>query len=281
MSKYKNKFSVIILSCDNYFSLIPNFLKLYNKNFPYDDLDVYIVSESSEIAGFENYKFVKKSNKFWSKRLKETLVDIKTEYVLIFNDDYWIFKEINQNLIGELFDFVLEKKVDFVDYIEDPNLTDKYNLSKINNHSSLDFYRLTPNKKYAYIVNAHYIYKREFLINILQENESPWEFENFASFRVKKIFTKKYYNIFRFTWKYNPLFFERGGIIMKGKLRYGLLEKINSIDSDFTWQEKPNSRSTDNQNIFHKIIKKIKWISKKHINYFRFYLNDKVKSKFK
>lgn len=269
MKQFKDKFSVVIMTSDEYFSLIPNFIKLYEKNFPGSDLDTYIVSESKKLTNLDKYNFINSNHSEWSKRLKTALLNIPTEYVLLLLDDYWIFDAVSIDLLTEIFDFSLDKKIDYIDFIPNTKTTFNFEINRVPWNSKIEFFKLYPKKKnYAYIVNAHYVYKRKFLIDILRNNENAWEFENFASYRVKKNFYKNQYRIFRLSYHNNPIRFDNGGVISKGKIRKEISDKLIAYDSKFSWTERSNVLSNSETGKLKRLLKKINWIFKKYYNYY-------------
>jgi hypothetical protein len=81
---------VLIMSCDSYNDTWLPFSILYNKYFP-NNYKTYIVTETKTCPYFDT---IKKTGA-WTKRLKEALQELDSEYVLLMLDDYFIHSKVD------------------------------------------------------------------------------------------------------------------------------------------------------------------------------------------
>lgn len=114
----------------------------------------------------------------WSQRLKETLELIDTEYVFFMLDDFFVTEPVNTQFISQCFDWMNKNP----------------NIAVFSFHPVVDESN-QPSKKYPgfekrpkpskYLLNCQAaIWRRDRLIKVLRDNESPWDFEIYGSIRA-------------------------------------------------------------------------------------------------
>jgi len=154
--------SVLVMSCDKYQDTFKPFFKLYNKYF--NKYKTYIGTETIDCE----YATTLKSQGSWTKRVRENLEKIDTDYVLFLLDDFFIRKEVDTTVIDAL-------KYQFKDDIACFNL-EVNKVSKIEESSSNRF-KLRSNNQ-AYLCSCQpTLWNRKILIELLQKDLSPWEWE--------------------------------------------------------------------------------------------------------
>src|SRR5574344_2008831 len=82
--------SVLVMSSDGYEDCWKPFSILYNKYFP-NNYKTYIVTETKDCSYFDT---IKKTGA-WTKRLREALCELDSDYVLLMLDDYFIHDKVN------------------------------------------------------------------------------------------------------------------------------------------------------------------------------------------
>lgn len=150
----------------------------FNSNVNFDDLDFKLIDT--------NIGFSENSHHF-SEVLIKSLEEIKTDYVLLFLDDYLIINKIKTDVLSNLVNVMVDEKIDYLsltslNYPEWGILNinyDKYQLPK----------DLLLNFNYAYFHMFSVqpsIWKRESLINILKHNIGV-SVHDFDTTKVKNI----------------------------------------------------------------------------------------------
>ncbi|MFK5882355.1 MAG: hypothetical protein QM482_09090 [Sulfurospirillum sp.] len=105
----------------------------------------------------------------FSKSLMSYLESINEEYFILMLDDFMILEKVNNNLIKKAFKFIKSKNGVYLRLTPNPKGD-----TKIDN----DFSRIDVKSYVPYITSLQMaIWKKEFLIQLLSYNFSPWEFE--------------------------------------------------------------------------------------------------------
>jgi hypothetical protein len=162
----------ITLVCASYkgFEKISELLDIsLSKNFNLD-LDSYLITNGSPQLNF--FKLVKiDKDEGWNKNLQKLLLQIKTDYVLLWIDDLILKKPVDQNSFLNAFKRVLDNDLSCLWGHNVFSLKPKVFLSKLIHGD----YR-SPKGKYQFSTMCS-IYKKSVLLNLLARTSSPWEFE--------------------------------------------------------------------------------------------------------
>jgi hypothetical protein len=111
-------------------------------------------------------------------RIKSVICSVKTDYVFLTLDDYFVKDKILDSDIESVLSFICKNNVDYFRLFPIPN--DK---KSIIGHKGWNWIDLETN----YAVNLYPgIWKRSFLEKVLDCNLSPWEFEVTLSKKAKK-----------------------------------------------------------------------------------------------
>lgn len=157
--------SVLIMSCDNYEDLWKPFFKLKNKYWKDCPYETYLLTETKKC---EYCKTINVNEKIWTKRIRESLKQIKTKYVLIMCDDFFIRERVDTKRIEETLKMFDKNTATF-------NFELSYNVDDI--ESNLKGWKLRPNKsKYMLSCQAG-IWNREILIDLLSIDCDAWQWE--------------------------------------------------------------------------------------------------------
>lgn len=156
--------SILVLSCDKYSDLWLPFFKLKNKYFV-SNYDTFIATETKKC---DYCQTINVNESVWTKRIRESLKQIKTKYVLIMCDDFFIREYVDTKRIEETLKMFDDKTATF-------NFELSYNDDDIK--TNLKNWKLRPNKsKYMLSCQAG-IWEREVLINLLGIDCDAWEWE--------------------------------------------------------------------------------------------------------
>lgn len=151
------------MTCDTYSDLWQPFFTLYNKNFP-NDYKTYIGTETKDCE----YATAIKKQGAWTKRVRETLAEIDSEYIIFMLDDFFIHDKVDKERIEYVLGHFKSDTAVF-------NFEKAYDIK--DRESSLDGFKLRQNKQ-PYLNSCQpSIWNREKLIERLQKDQSPHEWE--------------------------------------------------------------------------------------------------------
>ncbi|MBQ7522319.1 MAG: hypothetical protein IJU14_05505 [Clostridia bacterium] len=172
-----NEMAVLVCSCDKYKSAWQPMFELFFKFWNDCPYRVYLMTNNAVYTHERVTTVCTGDDVSWSKSFKKVLEFLKEKYVLVIMEDYFLQSKVK----NEDFDLVL-------DYIK-KNDTDCFRI----------FPTPPPDKKYGYCgefmtgiiaENASYrvslqagIWKREYLLSLIDEKESAWQFEHMGSKR--------------------------------------------------------------------------------------------------
>ena len=158
--------SLLILSCDNYSDLWEPFFKLKNKYWKDCKYKTYITTETKDCK----YATALKHNypiEQWTTRLKKSLEEIDTKYVLIMDGDFFIRDYVDQSRI----DYALSHFNDNTAFFNFEQEYDNYNIE-----CGLEGFKKR-GKGICKISCQAGLWDREKLIKLLNISCSPWEWE--------------------------------------------------------------------------------------------------------
>jgi hypothetical protein len=115
----------------------------------------------------------------WSSLLIRALKVLKTDYVLFTLDDFLLRKKVNTNEILDLLATMDSSQINMMRLIPRPG--PDYRLKNIDSYGAIAI-----NAQYRVSTQAS-LWKKEVLLKILQNGESPWEFEEKGTERAKTI----------------------------------------------------------------------------------------------
>ena len=153
---------VVVMSCDSYDDCWKPFSILYNKYFP-NNYKTYIVTETETCPYFDTIK----KQGAWTKRLREALQELDSEYVLLMLDDYFIHSKVDNSKIEQcLNDLKLTNAIVYnfeFKYRQCVGLDNRYDV-QLNNQVYLNSTQPS-------------LWNRKRLIERLDKDENAWEWE--------------------------------------------------------------------------------------------------------
>lgn len=173
---YKDNLSVLYSSCDKNEFLWDGFFLLMNKYWKNFDGDIIFNTETRQYKN-NDYKFIysnyEDSNN-WSARFYKSLSKVNTKYVLVILDDFYIDNYINDDLLNKC---ILKMN-------HDENIKG-FLFSQLSNNEKEDLFCFEKVKKFQnYRINLKVgLWKKEYLMNLCRDMESPWEYEVLMSIR--------------------------------------------------------------------------------------------------
>lgn len=178
------KVTILVNSCDLYEDAWDPGFKLFEIQWPNCPYDFVLNSETKKYSGeVENVRTVCYSKKCtWTERFKYVLEQIDSPYVLFTLEDYFLLNRVNTE--------VFEQAVSVMD--SNPKVgmiclsqTERTDI-KTNQYKDDNFYSRVINEK-CMIWCRICLYRREYLLKILRNHETIWEFEQYASYRARKL----------------------------------------------------------------------------------------------
>jgi hypothetical protein len=219
--------SVLVVSCDRYSDLWGPFFKLFKRFWPDCPFKVYLLSNTlkPDLAGVRNLSTGEDIS--WSDNLLKALKDVPEEYVLLFIDDLFLYRQVDTKEVLRLFEWILYHGPNcvrmncYADNLPVANLPDKRFSSLVGIVSPGCNYRVS---------TVLTVWKKEFLTSLLKAGESAWEFE--ANGSARSVHSDGFYS----TWKnYFPVV----NSVIRGKWRMEAIRKIESLGIEFDKGRRP------------------------------------------
>lgn len=179
-----DNFTIIVNSCDKYEDAWDPFFKLLKLQWP--DCSKYEIILNTETkvynCDFLNVKTICGGNKTWSIRLKNVLKSIDSELVVFLLEDFFLKSPVNQKDFLEIVDYMLKENIGYIGLKYRPNrLLKDGSLPK---EKFIERDNLSVNLRLPLISS---MWNRKYFIKLLRNHESPWDFEQYAGTRSKRI----------------------------------------------------------------------------------------------
>lgn len=104
MEKYMDKIALLVNSCDKYEDLWAPFFTLLKKYWN-PEYPIVLNTESKDFnfegLNIKTLKLFENKNVEWSERLRITLENIDSEYVITLLDDFFLEKSVDNNKINQ------------------------------------------------------------------------------------------------------------------------------------------------------------------------------------
>ena len=172
MAELKEKATMLILSCDKFSDLWDGHVKQLEEYWPDRGMDTYIVTDKQADKQYENVKiFSAGDSAEWSDRLYKMLETVKTEYVFITLDDYFLIRPVSSEKILNLVGMMDSCGFDYVRLFKRPTRATREPIPGYEKAFYVD-------SSCNYSVNLYSgIWKTEFLKSCVAEPLNPWQFE--------------------------------------------------------------------------------------------------------
>lgn len=180
-----NNLTIIVNTCDKYEDAWNPFFRLMEINWPEsENFNIILNTENKDYkCNFRNVKTVCSGNVSWSKRLKNVLKTVDTDYILFFLEDFFLRSPVNQEMFEEAYNLISNNNdIGYIGlkYTPERVFKDK-KFVPTERFFSRDLLA-TPCRITAMSV----LWRKSWLLELLDEKENPWEFENNASVRSRQ-----------------------------------------------------------------------------------------------
>ena len=176
MKNIKNV-TLLVSSCKDYTSLLDNFFIQFKKHFPEFDGDIVINTFYDD----KRYNSIsKKYDEYsWSCRTKKALSLVKTPYILILMDDYYLKSNVDSSLFSNFVELLSNnKRIGYLKLYEHNKHIIKLNKEYYNKY----FFNEGKRVKFSISLQAG-LWKKTYLNKVLRRGEDAWVFERNGSYR--------------------------------------------------------------------------------------------------
>ncbi len=165
-----SKVAIMITSCDAYQECWRPIIYSLDKYWPDCEFSRYIVTNYKE-ENLPNTSFIKvgDDHRSWCNLTRMGMEAIPEEYVIYFQDDYWLNRTVNNDAIKKHIEYFEKNNLDFLKIYDDMP-RDKYRIGES------DYCDNPPNIRYS-INTAIAIWRKSSISQLMIQDWSGWEFE--------------------------------------------------------------------------------------------------------
>lgn len=173
--------ALLVMSCDKYSSAWYPFFELVKRYWPNHPPKVYLSTETHSYSCPDIDITVINSNKVepWSKRLYDVLQSINEDFIIFSLEDFFLLGNVDNERILQCIDWMRDDET-----IAECRLSTFETVMNGRFYKSSDF-RICP-AEHPYRVDTQFaIWRKSFLISVINQTETPWQFEGKASDRSR------------------------------------------------------------------------------------------------
>ena len=169
----KHDVTIVFCTCDAYADLWENFFILLEKYWPECSAEIILNTETKSFQ-YKHFRISEPlncaKNISWSDRLSISLKRVKTPYVLMMLDDFYLKAPVDHGRFLETLEYMKSNPgVASITYLKEPGIRkSRLDLPGFNDRSQFSLYKMT-----AHIT----LYRKDYLQSILKKDETAWEFE--------------------------------------------------------------------------------------------------------
>lgn len=173
--------SLLVMSCDKYSSAWYPYFELIKKYWPEHPKKVYLSAETRSYVtdGIDIITINSGKVEPWSQRLIDVLNQIDTEYVIFSLEDFFLLGPVKQDRINECLEWMKKDST-----IAECRLSTFETIKNGEYYLEKDF-AICPSSHTFRIDTQFAIWRKSYLIKILNHKETPWQFEARASERSR------------------------------------------------------------------------------------------------
>lgn len=178
-----DKITVLVNSCDSYSDLWNPFFTLLNRYLPQKDFHILLNTENKDycFAGL-NIECVhpKDSSCQYGQRMIEALDHVRTKYVMVLLDDFFIRKPLDIKKLENIVKWMDEDK-HIVSFLQNPI----HPYYEYNNNKCDGFMRVPPGRSYTLNLQAG-LWRLDKFKKTWRPNINPWEYELYTNIKTYK-----------------------------------------------------------------------------------------------
>lgn len=177
------KYSIFVSTCKKYSDCWEPMSQLLKKYWPgIENIPVYLATDKTDEAFDANASvftnILTYDTMCWSELTRETLKQIDTDYVIFMLDDMWPKATVDKDRLESVMNVLAEDSEEGIGVIYFEKTNSKYPIYEANN----DFY-IQPFGTAYRISTGVAIWRTDYLLSLLNNNETAWDFERIGSFR--------------------------------------------------------------------------------------------------
>lgn len=177
--------AILILSCDKYADAWESFFLMFEKFWSDCPFTIYLTSNEkpfvSEKVKLKINQLFSNKHSTWSEETFLVLKEIKEEYVILLLEDYLIYQNVDTQSIMKYYNVMLQENALYLRLACFPK---KYNSWWPYQPITKEYAVISYDAKYLISLQTS-IWKKDFLLQLIEDNESPWEFEINGSNRAR------------------------------------------------------------------------------------------------
>lgn len=222
-------FPIIVNTCDSYEDVWPFFFYGLQEYWPQCSNQIIFNTEYKKSCAYRkevqihNSKIPSNLPDKWGKRFRDTLMDIDSEFVMVVYDDFVLNGPVADEKILECLQWLKNNPDISVFYFAFP--PHQY----IEDSIFHGFVKLSQRSDYK-LNSAPALWRKEHLINFIHDDDNPWAWEYFGSYRTYSS-PLRFYCQQNSSSLYFPYDSSRGGAVYRGKwvtsVITPLIEKFN------------------------------------------------------
>lgn len=173
---------VIVSSCDSFAACWPPLMHGFDRYWPDGPRPIRLITnrlpcEHPRVSGFATGP-----DHGWARNLRMALSSTPQPFVLYMQEDYWINRAVNTALVDSYVDHFRNGSLDYLRLVPVPPGTE---------HCEFDdrLRLLKPEARYRTSLQAA-LWRKSVLLEILQDDESPWNFELIGNERSRSYGTR-------------------------------------------------------------------------------------------
>ncbi|MFQ3548801.1 MAG: hypothetical protein SNJ70_03510 [Armatimonadota bacterium] len=192
MKNFLENFAILVNSTDSFEDCWQPFFKLFNTFWQNCEVPIYLNTESKEFS-YPNLNIIctkvgnnyrKKGRPPWGWCLIECLKSIEEDYILYLQEDYFVYDNINTEILYQLIDILSNVSWSHQD-------CSHIGLTHFGSHSPFHLtefpmlWEIDRNANYRLSLQAG-LWKKESLIKYINERDTGWNFEEIGSKRSRQ-----------------------------------------------------------------------------------------------
>lgn len=169
---FRDDITCLIFSCDKFSDLWDGNLLLFRENWPGREFPTYIVTDRPTSRSFPDVEVIAAGEDAeWSERLKFAMGYVKTPYVFVTLDDYFLTGKADTAAMERYLELMKRDGYDYFRFFKRPKRATREPLEGFDG-----VYHVDPASNYS--VNLYPgIWAREFLETVVKEPRNAWMFE--------------------------------------------------------------------------------------------------------
>lgn len=176
MANIKDKFAILVVSCDKYSDLWGPFFYLFRKFWPDCPFNVYLLSNKRGFSDPKVKNLLIGEDVSWSDNLRKAALNIKEDHILLFLDDLLLHSAVKTDEVLKVFDWILQTNANYV-RMNPTQWPDKPYNELVGIVSKGAIYRTS---------TVLSVWKKNTLFELLKSGESAWDFEIYGTVRSDK-----------------------------------------------------------------------------------------------